>query len=66
MCQSNRLHHYKIIRVINGGLHERCLHCGDHQFFPHNTPSWKYIEYHIREALQTNDPMYEIEYGKQR
>lgn len=31
-------------------------------FFPHNTPSHKYLEYHIRQALQASDPLFLHEY----
>jgi hypothetical protein len=31
-------------------------------FFPHDTPNHKYLEYHVRQALQENDPLFAREY----
>ncbi len=31
-------------------------------FFPHDTPNHKYLEYHVREALQVNDKLFLREY----
>ncbi len=57
------LHDYQIVEVQQKGVLERCSRCGDRQFFPHDTPNFKYLEYHIRSALQKNDKRYAKEYG---
>lgn len=61
-CRGGFLHKYKILKVINEGLYERCERCGDKQFFPKNTPNWKYMQYHIRQALQATDKLFKREY----
>jgi hypothetical protein len=61
-CRGGYLHKYRIINEYNGGLVERCERCGDKQFFPSNTPNYKYLSYHIRQALQVDDPRFLREY----
>lgn len=61
-CLGGYLHRYKILESLRGGLVERCELCGDKQFFPHDTPAHKYLEYHVRQALQVNDPRFLREY----
>lgn len=61
-CKEGWLHKYVIISVVKGGLYERCERCGNKQYFPSNTPNWKYMEYHIRQALQPKDVQYAREY----
>jgi hypothetical protein len=61
-CKNNYLHKFHILAQPREGLLERCERCGLQMFFPHDTPSWKYMEYHIRQALQVNDPLFLREY----
>lgn len=61
-CKNGYLHRYVILENHKGGLVERCDRCGDKQYFPHDTPNWKYLEYHIRQALQVTDPRFLREY----
>jgi hypothetical protein len=61
-CKRNMLHDYKILETTTAGVFERCTRCGDKKHFPHNVPNHVYISYHIRSALQTNDPRFFIEY----
>ncbi len=58
------LHDFKIISSDNRGLVERCTRCGMKMHFPENTPNHKYMEYHVRQALQTSDPRYYVEYKR--
>ncbi len=61
-CKRNMLHDYKIIAQTELGLFERCKRCGDRKHFPNNTPNHVYMAYHTRQALQSNDPRFNIEY----
>ena len=61
-CLAGYLHKFSIIQELRGGLVERCERCGIKMFFPHNTPNWKYMETHVRQALQANDPRFKKEY----
>lgn len=56
------LHDFKIIEAFNQGLIERCTRCGLKMFFPHDTPNFKYLEFHVRQALQVDDPKFLHEY----
>lgn len=56
------LHNFSSLEQYKDGLVERCTRCGLKMFFPPDTPNHKYLEYHIRQALQPNDPRYHIEY----
>lgn len=61
-CRRNMLHDFRVLPYDRGGLLERCTRCGMKMHFPENTPNYKYLEYHVRQALQPNDPRYHIEY----
>lgn len=61
-CRGGYLHKFRIISTPKGGLYERCERCGMGIFFDKETPNWKYLEYHIREALQDNDPRFTREW----
>lgn len=63
-CDGGYLHDYRITQVISLGVVERCRLCGDQQFFPHDVPNHIYLSYHIRSALQQDDPRYEHEYQR--
>jgi len=51
-----------IVGQTDQGLLERCSRCGMQKHFKHHTPNAYYLSYHIKSALQTNDPMYLKEY----
>lgn len=61
-CQGGYLHDYLLVKEYRQGVLERCSRCGDSQFFEHDTPDWKYLEFHIRSALQRSDPRFSREY----
>lgn len=61
-CKEGYLHKYIILSQPKGGLFERCERCGDKQFFPSDTPNHIYLQYHMRQALQVNDPLFFREY----
>lgn len=62
-CKRNMLHDFKIISSDSVGILERCQRCGLKKRFPNDTPNHIYLSYHIRQALQANDPRFNIEYG---
>lgn len=63
-CKRNMLHDYKILAQTNLGLLERCTRCGDKKHFTNDIPNHIYLSFHLRQALQRNDPRFNIEYGK--
>lgn len=64
ICRNNYLHDFRQVKETEVGFLERCLRCGTQMHFPANIPNHIYLSYHIRSALQVNDPLYEHEYGK--
>lgn len=56
------LHDYKILEEIRGGLKERCTRCGDIQFFLAGISNYKYLSFHIKQALQPHMPEFKHEY----
>ena len=62
-CCCGFLHDYRIVKVTQSGIVERCLKCLDTQYFRTNLPSHIYLSYHIRSALQKYHPRFNKEYA---
>lgn len=65
-CKRGMLHDFRQIVTTPIGHVERCLRCGKKIHFPNNVPNHIYLSYHIKSALQINDPRYFIEYPNQK
>lgn len=63
-CKNNYLHDFRHINQTDRGYVERCTRCGLQMHFPHDVPNHVYLSYHLRSALQVNDPLFKREYGK--
>jgi hypothetical protein len=63
-CRNNYLHDFRQVQRTTQGYLERCTRCGKQMHFPYDTPNAVYLSYHIRSALQANDPLYAREYKK--
>lgn len=61
-CKGGYLHKFRILSEHKGGLVERCERCGTKMLFPKDTPNHKYMEFHVRQALQVSDPRFLREY----
>ena len=64
-CKGNLLHSYKIAKTFPTGVVEICTRCKDRQFFHNKIPNAVYLEYHLRQALQRNNPRFIREYQQQ-
>lgn len=64
VCKGGYLHNFLQIKETNIGFLERCSRCGKQMHFPGNVPNHVYLSYHIRSALQINDPLFKREYAK--
>lgn len=62
ICRNNYLHKFKSLGETHKGFLERCTRCGKTMHFPGNISNQLYLSYHIRSALQTNDPLFFREY----
>jgi predicted nucleic-acid-binding Zn-ribbon protein len=62
--KGNYLHKFREVERNEYGILERCERCGLRKHFPQDIPSSKYLEFHIREVLQTNDAIYYHEYER--
>jgi hypothetical protein len=56
------LHDFRQVMQTPRGYLERCTRCGKTIHFDVNCSNAHYLSYHIRSALQTNDPLYYKEY----
>ncbi len=61
-CKNGYLHDLILIKQTSTGVLERCSRCGFRKHFPHDTPNHIYLSFHIRSALQSNDPLFAREY----
>ncbi len=61
-CLNGYLHDYRQVKPFPKGVLERCSRCKDQQFFPYNVANHVYLSYHLRQALQPNDPLFKREY----
>lgn len=61
-CKGGYLHDFAILSQQAHGLMERCNRCGLKMYFSKDTPNYKYMEYHVRQALQPSDPLFLREY----
>lgn len=64
VCRNNYLHDFRQVQQTDIGYLERCTRCGKQMHFPSNVPNHIYLSYHLRSALQKNDPLYYREYPK--
>jgi hypothetical protein len=62
-CICGYLHDYRINRSFVKGVEEICSRCKDRQFFRLDTPNIRYLERHIRQAIQSDDSRYLREYA---
>lgn len=58
------LHNYRIVETYPTGVLEICEKCLDRKFFHNKEPSHIYLSYHLRQALQLNNPRFNKEYSK--
>jgi hypothetical protein len=66
-CLGIWLHRYKIVAQFGNAVEERCEICKDTKIFklgygPLN--NLEYLDYHLREALPPQHPLYEHEHKK--
>ena len=61
-CLNYYLHDFREVGQAKGGFIERCTRCGLTMHFPGNISNNEYLSYHIRSALQINDPLFHREY----
>lgn len=64
ICRNNYLHDFRQIQETNKGFLERCTRCGKQVHFPGSISNHVYLSYHIRSALQPNDPLFHREYPR--
>jgi hypothetical protein len=57
-CADGWLHRFHIIETNPDGTMEMCKLCTKVVFFPTNCDNLTYLSYHLREALQTDHPLY--------
>lgn len=62
LCKENFLHDFRQVKQTKEGYLERCIRCGEQIHFPHTVPNHVYLSYHVRSALQPNDPLFFREY----
>lgn len=62
LCKENYLHDFRQTQHTTKGIVERCTRCGTQMCFPTNVPNHIYLSYHVRSALQPNDPLFFREY----
>lgn len=62
VCKGTWLHNFEILKQTQAGILERCKRCGLPKHFPNQIPNHLYLSWHIRQALQVNDPMFLREY----
>lgn len=63
VCRGNWLHEFREIGRSQVGVVERCRKCGLKKHFPMNIPNHIYLSWHLRSALQIDDPLFKREYG---
>ena len=70
-CFGDWLHRFEIVAEYhypNAGVKERCARCGEeiiHVLDSNgNADNMEYLEYHAREALLPQHPLYNHEYGR--
>lgn len=63
-CGGAWLHNYQITRVFPDGVEEVCVRCRDIQFFRENISNYEYLSYHLRMALQKDNPRFQYEYAR--
>lgn len=61
-CRAGYLHKFAVIKQTNKGLLERCERCGLSKHFNNNVSNANYLSYHLRQALQSNHPLFKKEY----
>jgi hypothetical protein len=61
-CKGDWLHRFLTIESRYEGAVERCERCGTIKYFPKEIPNYEYIKYHVREILQSSDPLFIHEY----
>lgn len=61
-CVCGRLHDYRISKIYPEGVIETCRKCNDRKWFSGRIQNHIYLSYHLRSALQPNNPRYRIEY----
>ena len=62
VCRRGHLHDFLQVQNTKTGFVERCRKCGLQLHFPANIPNHIYLSFHIRSALQGNDPMFKREF----
>ena len=63
-CLGGLLHDYQIAKTHQDGVTEICKRCKDRQFFHNKVPNHYYIQYHLRQCLQSDDPRFKKEYNR--
>lgn len=66
-CKGTYLHKYEIIRQYQQGILEMCDRCGKEVFFrviDGNIDNNNYLNYHMRQVLPKNHPLFPHEYAK--
>lgn len=61
-CKGAWLHDFRAMREYSQGVLERCTRCGVKMFFKHQGNNAYYLSYHLRSALQVDDPLFAHEY----
>lgn len=64
-CICGFFHDYDILKETPKGLIEICKKCKDKRFFDNKLPSYIYLSYHLKQALQTNSKRFIKHYGRQ-
>jgi hypothetical protein len=62
VCRPGHLHDFIPQGIVKEGLLERCTRCGKQMHFPFNVPNHIYLSFHIRSAIQRDDPLFAKEY----
>lgn len=64
LCWGGLLHDYRQKDENEVGIVEICSKCKNKKFFKYDEPNRTYLSYHIRQALQKEDPRFYKEYNK--
>lgn len=63
-CDGLWLHDYQITRIFPNGVEEVCTRCRDIKFFRNDVPNSEYLSYHLKMALQKDNPRFAYEYQR--
>jgi hypothetical protein len=61
-CRGNWLHDFKTIKQTNMGFLERCSRCGVNKHFPVKAPNLYFLQYHIKNIIRADDPLFRREW----